>query len=844
MAPTSDVSFDDMYGAGDDTFEAVNPGLGSDDEDERDSEHGALDGPLEELPVGISGPSLGRRARKRQTKGKGGKKASSKRHSKRNRWSARRSVRSGDDDGEGGRGHSMSEVTEHEMLVRGGSTLSGADWEDEVLNDDGADDLVSRKGKGWFSTSLVEGLGGGAMSLTVMLLLGVPALAVNLVPGVPYALGGQLLFLPLVAYVYLSFPVLVGSAFAFGLRKFGPLNGFPFRVGSLSVFPWIKDWHFHARVVVQDAAFGNPPGFPFENFLTCERLDFEGKVSFRHLRNLLLLRKEAVPLRKVPDFERFCFIDMNHVEVTNAMCNFQLYDGKFNINEFTRILADGEAQAVLRRDPFPNQLEVRVVSATNLQPHRLKRSCDPYVVVRCRRQVLKTHTQTSTTSPMWNETLKFHVEDASVVFEIAVFDRDAPEGNQASLIGHWCMTTKYLVTDPSFVWHYDEGFEAFPRGSRPDGATGFSGLVPLATKKWKKMGLCGQLQVEVLWRHVDEVENPYHPKKRYTALEQLSQQSAEDQLRFGDWSRFRDWLDHEPFDYDIRRFTVRGTKFYVQDLFRGHKGVAESRMVLSNSSVDGVDCVKLPFMEMRKQFRPKHGDEGITSYDVFIGFFIGLLTSAARSGRLGSALAQILSGGVWNFGNRFRNLLRGELDKALMPPIGPGQITSVAKMAKSGFQVLHQNVTQNRRNRAQFKVAVDARDTDFLSDDVEVAGHLDRCAVKVRGEVANADMAAMAKRRGTFKTKYFELKGDTLFYRKHRVVPKGVTYNLTYKLSLDCVYAAVFVKSANELLLNAQEESHVVRLREPTSGGDQGDRSLKTWIKHIRQHEIPFEEFP
>jgi len=844
----SAVTFDDMYADnGDDIedmeFEAANPLVEEEEEDDvmsmgTDEEDLDLNAEVEELPEGIAAPAgdprsnLKRKKRESKRRSKSRSKRSSSKRSSTDRRSNERRQRS------------ESVLEEHELIENPHGAL---DEDDLDLNDDEVDDLIVKSPGSWWNPSKsLDGLGGGAMSWLVIAMLFFPAFIINLFSGVHYATFGQLLFIPFVTYVFLSIPVFFGWAFAFGLRYFGPLNGYPFKIGALSLYPWIKDNHIHARLVVQDAAFGNPPGFPFENFVSAGRVDLEAKFSFAHFLNLLRGKKEKVPLRKVPDFERYIKFDFNHVEVSDAMCNFQMFDGKFNINEFTRILANGEVQAVLKRDSFPNQLRVRVLRARNLGPLFMKKTCDPYVVVRARRQAFETHTQTKTINPMWNEAVYLHVDDASVVIEVAVYDREAPEGTQRALIGHWAMTCKYLVTNPSFCWHYEKEFVSFKKGSRrsEDNATGFRGWVPLATKKWKKMGLQGQMELEVLWMHVpeDEIVNPYVPRRRYTALEQLTMQSQQDQLRFGDWARVRDWLNHEPFSFDIRRFTVRGTRFYLQDLFRGHKGAFEN-IVLSESTMDGVDCVRLPFLEMRKQFRPKGGDEGITSYDAFIGFFIGLMTSAARSGRLGNAVAQILTGGVLNFGSRFRSLLRGDFERGLVPIRGH-QITSVAKLAKSGIQVMHQNVTKNRRNRAQFKIAVDADDTDFLSDKVELSGHLDRCAMKASSDISPREMAAMAKKRGNFKTKYFELKGDTIFYRKHDVIPKGVTYNLTYKINLDTVFGAIYVKSANELLLNIQEANHVVRLREPANvSSDQLVVKLRKWIQVLKEHDIPHEEF-
>ncbi len=786
-----------------------------------------------ELPTGYAGPAgRGHIGTSKQGSSKKGSGSSGKKDKKGSTSPvARQATR--DEFAEALEGH---EVFQKQSSSSGGS--GGVSVEDIEEEDDREG---AARNSGWRKYLSVEGLGGGAMSSAVIASLLAPAVAINLLPGVSYAKFGQFLFVPLLVYVYLSVPVFLGAALAWGLRFLGPLNGYPFRVGSIKLSPWIKDWHLFVRLEVLDAAFGNPPGFPFEDFVSAKRLDMEASVPFAHLWNLLTLRKERVPLARVPDFERFIKFDFNHVEVEDVMCNFQMFDGKFNIAEFTRILADGEVRHALPRGaPAPNQLSVRVLRAKNLAPAGLKKTADPYVVVRARRQALSTHTQNHTLNPMWNEELVLNVEDASVVLEVAVYDRDAPEGNQAHMIGHWIMTSKWLVTNPKFCWRADnDEFVAYSAGRpAPGGGFGFRGWVPLATRKWKKMGLCGELELEVIWKHVPEgkLVNKYVPARRYTALEQLQTQSAEDQLKFGDWARFRDWLSNVPFSYDIRRFTVRGTRFYLQDLFRGHKGKPET-LVKSGSGAADADCIKLPLLEMRKQFRPKGGDEGITTYDVFTGFFIGLIASGARSGRLGGAVAQILSGGMFNFGYKFKSLLTGHLDRALLPIRGK-QLAGVAQLAKTGFAVVHQNVTQTRRNKAQFKVAVEAEDEDFLQDKVALAGHLDRCAVKVKGDTSDAAVAAIAARRGEFKTKYFELKGETFFYRKHKTVPKGVTYNLTYKLCLEDIFSAVYVKEQGELLLNMQDEAHIVRLRDPHGPDAEGGASIKDWVKVLTERAV------
>jgi hypothetical protein len=53
--------------------------------------------------------------------------------------------------------------------------------------------------------------------LAVIASLLAPAVVINLLPGVSYAKFGQFLFLPLLVYVYLSVPVFLGAALAWGL---------------------------------------------------------------------------------------------------------------------------------------------------------------------------------------------------------------------------------------------------------------------------------------------------------------------------------------------------------------------------------------------------------------------------------------------------------------------------------------------------------------------------------------------------------------------------------------------------------------------------------------------------
>eukprot|EP00939_MAST-03C_sp_MAST-3C-sp1_P004672 g4672.t1 len=70
------------------------------------------------------------------------------------------------------------------------------------------------------------------------------------------------------------------------------MNGHPLIFGSVHLTPWIRKDHegktaIHLRVVVEDAAFGNPtPDYPHPFFVGCKRVDFEFSIPIETLWNL------------------------------------------------------------------------------------------------------------------------------------------------------------------------------------------------------------------------------------------------------------------------------------------------------------------------------------------------------------------------------------------------------------------------------------------------------------------------------------------------------------------------------------------------------------------------------
>jgi len=71
----------------------------------------------------------------------------------------------------------------------------------------------------------------------------------------------------------------------------------------------------------------------------------------------------------------------------------------------------------------------------SVKPRTFQGHFDPYVVVTLRRDKQKTHTQTKTNSPMFNETFFFHATDAATVVHVGVYNREVVGGDV--LLGQW-----------------------------------------------------------------------------------------------------------------------------------------------------------------------------------------------------------------------------------------------------------------------------------------------------------------------------------------------------------------------------------------------------------------------
>mmetsp|Transcript_18654 Transcript_18654/g.22896 ORF Transcript_18654/g.22896 Transcript_18654/m.22896 type:complete len:141 (+) Transcript_18654:438-860(+) len=136
---------------------------------------------------------------------------------------------------------------------------------------------------------------------------------------------------------------------------------------------------------------------------------------------------------------------------------------------------------------------------------------------------------------------------------------------------------------------------------------------------------------------------------------------------------------------------------------------------------------------------------------------------------------------------------------------------------------------------------VEADEDDFLLPDPKISGYLARSILKVEpGTVTEEGMKRISKRKSTFEIFFFELKGNTLFYRSFKEQKENL-YNITYKLNLSDVQFATFNETEQEIVLNVQMHEHLVRLRRPKEFPVTEDcLSLNRWYSALRELRIQF----
>jgi len=335
------------------------------------------------------------------------------------------------------------------------------------------------------------------------------------------------------------------------------LNGYPLRMRTLRVRPWLqlKPLTLHADVHVTGFCFANPPGCASEHFVSAN--DVHGIASV-DLSQHLAHGAAAGPLRvRIPRFN-----------IRGVLINLMMSKtGEFNINGLVRSLATGEVRAAVggvglhlhRKLVLPNVLRVRVLSVRGL---RSRPKLKPRVVVRIRSMQLSTgegkptsgagsgaaiaedsvsigdeasvaglsaatSSETVFTFEDATSDLYFPLSDPSAVIHVQVFN-----GATTALLGQWLMTTKYLLTAPRHCKHAKGSLTVGKKGAiagsfllsdaklRGSAVRGH-GPHSVGDSEARKSGAsCGELEMMLQWAH-SELVPVQPPQKPRPAMDQV-----------------------------------------------------------------------------------------------------------------------------------------------------------------------------------------------------------------------------------------------------------------------------------------------------------------------------------
>ncbi|KAH8063846.1 hypothetical protein JL722_3038 [Aureococcus anophagefferens] len=346
-------------------------------------------------------------------------------------------------------------------------------------------------------------------------------------------------------------------------------------------------------------------------------------------------------------------IYVDEFEARGAAIAFETHKGEFSVNAVTRRFAEAEMRrkATLARLPRktpgaepPNRLDVVVVAARALTGGA--GTCDPVVVtVRCRGETRRTSTVMKNVDPRWDEELTpIRLKDPSTVIHVMVHDEELFLHNK--LLGQWIITAKWLAMDPRACHAYDV---------ERAGPGVLEGWFPLSDAAWERRGAVGFVKLKLKWSYDDAGPfkdwNPLlytgaAPKKksvfpvipttprpsearddddddrvasaRLTALEQLTAQSDETNLKLGSTRNVRAMLETFPFWFAVRAVAVTGVDFWLKDLFAGTTGTGERG---SQRDARGVFVPRI-YASDRAALRPPAGDAGLTLWRVAYNFVV------------------------------------------------------------------------------------------------------------------------------------------------------------------------------------------------------------------------------
>ena len=313
------------------------------------------------------------------------------------------------------------------------------------------------------------------------------------------------------------FPTLLGTFLSVVVTKAGTF-GFPITFGSLRLVPWCRNGAIHLQVDVEDFAFSNPPDFPRKDFLHVEKASIHFRFplslfSWHTIQKAREYRWSPFPSacaeltgynpdkdasKSAPDkFQnKLGVLGIEHFEVNGVVLVFEIHDKLFNINGFSRLLAEGKAfgegwpetdfddkfeddaspgearplpptyspdalPLVLKEHRYdgaqfpgkkerPNCLIVQVVEGRNLDV--MCKTMDPVVSVAVRHQQQKTKPVYREHNPKWDNdnTFRLHVEDPSAVLHVTVLDDDMLGSR---FVGQFVYTMKFFRVKPDYSWH-------------------------------------------------------------------------------------------------------------------------------------------------------------------------------------------------------------------------------------------------------------------------------------------------------------------------------------------------------------------------------------------------------
>lgn len=681
-----------------------------------------------------------------------------------------------------------------------------------------------------------------------------------------------LLVLP--GYLYLSpwVPTALGWALGKLVTRwvlFGYSGGFVCE--ALHVSWWISSrGNLHWRVTARNVGLGNPPGYPLEHFVHCKLLDVAGSLPLAHVRDFLLQRYKPSALAKVPDLKFLAKVHIEYVDVDGFFIDLHLHDGVLNLVEINRQLAQAEVQSVHKGQKMPNQLEVRIIRAVDLakaargsvrsrtakpsdsrpwgknatldafmedededgdvvqvkceEDDSSESAFDPFVLVTLRQDSQTTKTQPQTNLPMFDETLYFPVTDAATVVLVQVFARHAAKSDE--LLGQWSITLKDLLSNPAHCWYERGTLEASGDGM-------IKGWFPLVNSQLTGRGMCGKIEMSLHWKHVAELVREFSPPT-LGGLGQLLQASSEFTLRVDDFETFKREFTHMPVLLLLDRMSLRNTKAYIKDLFVSNDDDDNTEEEATDEL--GLPFAKVPQIDWQDEFKPQSGDPGLTVFELLKRVAVGLgpkiLDLYRSKANLGSTVASIVGPAISDqVAQGAHHLAKGE---AFGPfrTINRGAKRLAKSLANSFEVVTHMRTTQHAEDA--FKTPVDALDQDFVSGEVVLAGHLERSAVGL--EDANNPQLARA-----FSKHYFELKGQTLFYREPQDRPDttattdddaSVYATTWYKIPLASVQSLACFP--DELVLthgdDDDDDDCVTRLRQV----DAEEPSLASWLAALQ----------